>query len=448
MAQCFSCGVEAGEALYEAKNGMQYCAKCHIQKIGPLPGSSTEPAESQRTIFINAWAVMGIVALVAIPTICYLAYKSHLRSKAAQMQHEAEQAEKERLHDEKVRMEIEAKNAELAVEAEKKRKADEAAEAERKRVAEEKRKADLAVLEAKKKAEADARKADEDRRKQEAAERAAEQAAKLQKEKEEREAKEAAVAEANREKAVEQAKQMYKNNFFASNAAENRLAEEKTKLAAAQNRIKSSTREIEQVRTSAGDELKKLCQYYKIGTPIMQPRHTTLRNPDGSISVMDTPPDPWAEYERLKPTINSAAQGKMLNADEAHSAALAKLKTKFDSLNLDLQNSTNQVGKSTEEIASLQSKFDEARTLLESARETLVKYGIKPEEVAGSSSAVAAKPLDEKALATYPVYVLKSGQKIVAVMAVDAGDIYSVKDEKGKMHTLKKEDVAEIVKPK
>ncbi len=39
MAKCFNCGVEAGEAVFKAKNGMDYCAVCHIKKIGPLPGT-------------------------------------------------------------------------------------------------------------------------------------------------------------------------------------------------------------------------------------------------------------------------------------------------------------------------------------------------------------------------------------------------------------------------
>lgn len=44
------------------------------------------------------------------------------------------------------------------------------------------------------------------------------------------------------------------------------------------------------------------------------------------------------------------------------------------------------------------------------------------------------------------VYVLKDGTRVKAQKVVDAGEEYSIKDENGKFRTIKKTDVAEVVK--
>lgn len=48
--------------------------------------------------------------------------------------------------------------------------------------------------------------------------------------------------------------------------------------------------------------------------------------------------------------------------------------------------------------------------------------------------------------ASLPVYVLKDGRKIAAKTVMEAGDEYLIRDENGKMTTVKKDDVVEIKK--
>lgn len=59
-------------------------------------------------------------------------------------------------------------------------------------------------------------------------------------------------------------------------------------------------------------------------------------------------------------------------------------------------------------------------------------------EPTGAAAAAAKAPVT--------VYVLKDGRRIRAQTAIDAGEEYSIKDDAGKFHLIKKSDVAEVVK--
>jgi len=57
-----------------------------------------------------------------------------------------------------------------------------------------------------------------------------------------------------------------------------------------------------------------------------------------------------------------------------------------------------------------------------------------------------AKPDEPAAKASkYPVLVLRDGRRIPTVMKMEAGQQLMVKDDAGKMHTIKKADVVETI---
>jgi len=86
-----------------------------------------------------------------------------------------------------------------------------------------------------------------------------------------------------------------------------------------------------------------------------------------------------------------------------------------------------------------------------SSSKAATQKGIVAPDVPPPQAAPAKLEAEETAkqakLAAMPVYILRDGRRIRAAMVMDLGEEYSIKDEAGKMHTVKKADVAEIQKP-
>ena len=363
--KCFNCGVDVGEAFYTVKNGMSYCAACHIKKIGPLPGM--EPPKAS-FVHVNAWAIIGIIITLTIPVFGYMLYGRHVKAKAA------ETARQEKLAKEEIERELqrqreteeryvllEEKKAKERKEAERFAAERAKAEAERQRLAREE-----AVY--KMKAEAETREAAELARRQEAeakmaAERAAEAATAARAAEQQQ-----AAAGATAKEDLERAKRTFKTNYYAVAQLETKLADENT------------------VMNANLAKLKKLGYTYYERRRVPVAGEEITRNDDERAYLSDS------EVGRLF-------------------AAVRRSKT---------------------DIAAWENDLEKAKILLNEAKAVLDHNGSRP---------------DEREPAKLPVYVLKNGTKIKAAMAVDGGDSYTIKDDAGKMHTIKKEDVAEILKP-
>ena len=334
--------------------------------------------------------------------------------------------------------------------------------AEKKRLAQ-------AEAEAKLKGDQEKARVAEEARRKEAEEKMKRDAERAAKDEEERQKKLSQEQEASKQNEIDQAKGTYKTHFYAVNQFENKLAEENGRLSGAQSKLKQSTKEFDDTRKQAVKMVRDLSQHYQVDlTPTSSTTRVTttgansVTNSNGTVQPPNSTStqttmvydnnwenDPWAEYERMKLRIEAKTKTAVMTTNENNDAAMAKFKARREAAKAEIDRSNTASAKATQEIAATQGKLAEAKANLDKCKATLDKHGIRPDEIV-SKSGGAAKPKegDPNAASSLPVFVLKDGRKIKVAMSVDGGDTYTVKDDAGKMHTIEKSDVAEIVKPK
>lgn len=239
--------------------------------------------------------------------------------------------------------------------------------------------------------------------------------------------------------------------YYRKAEEEKKAKELETAITAAKLRVKTEEGKRDQEKKNAQKFVRDLADRYYLRWTLYEARWIT---------------DPWGAYDSVRADIlrkEKTGKGSAQVDVERYDDAMNEYKKKFDAFEAERATMQQALEKAQQQagVAPAQPAWPVQRPLQQPPQpqgppnggpppEAMAPPPQAPAQPAAQPAPVEAKPADAEAppkKKNIKIFVLTDGSKIESSMAMDTGEAWTVKDLKGKMHTIAKDKIEKIEEP-